>query len=136
MFAWANSKLALRDARAAPGRPVVPVPLVPRQPRRALGTRVPFRPVLRRLRPFEASWRVRRPRAASYGSLNVLREILGRGVREDFCDHAGMGALHHASSSASMSPNEALETAAQVRPAGWDVYSKSGHDVRVAGRGP
>ena len=42
--------------------------------------------------------------AASYGSLNVLREILNRGVRADFCDHAGMGALHHASSSSSMTP--------------------------------
>ncbi|EJK54122.1 hypothetical protein THAOC_26318, partial [Thalassiosira oceanica] len=48
--------------------------------------------------------------AASCGSLNVLREILARGVRADYSDHNGMAALHHASSSSSMGPNEALET--------------------------
>ncbi|EJK75314.1 hypothetical protein THAOC_02961, partial [Thalassiosira oceanica] len=65
--------------------------------------------------------------AASCGSLNVLREILGRGVRADYSDHNGMAALHHASSSSSMGPNEALET---VRVFGGAVRRERGAEGR------
>ena len=112
MFAWANSKLAELSETLAPP---------PNGPSSRFLSSLASRDEPSALAclsdPSFDVYALLKPRgvcavhvAASYGSLNVLREILNRGVRADFCDHAGMGALHHASSSASMGPQEALET--------------------------
>ena len=48
--------------------------------------------------------------AASHGIVNIIRNLIGRGVRVDIADYNGWTALHHASASKSMSAQSALAT--------------------------
>ncbi len=48
--------------------------------------------------------------AASHGIVNIIRQLIGRGVRVDIADYNGWTALHHASASSSMSAQSALAT--------------------------
>jgi hypothetical protein len=48
--------------------------------------------------------------AASHGIVNIIRQLIGRGVRVDIADYNGWTALHHASASKSMSAQSALAT--------------------------
>ena len=112
MFAWANSKLAELSETLAPP-PDGPAPrllssLASRDDASALSALSD--PSFDVYAPLKPKGVCAVHVAASYGSLAVLREVLGRGVRADYSDHNGMAALHHAASSGSMGPGEALET--------------------------
>ncbi|KAL7499427.1 hypothetical protein ACHAWT_009535 [Skeletonema menzelii] len=48
--------------------------------------------------------------AASHGIVNIMRQLIGRGVRVDIADYNGWTALHHAAASSSMSAQSALAT--------------------------